>query len=321
MSDPAYDEVDPGLRAALAAIPNFDTLDDSTLPGFREALKGAPVDLAGSRHVSVEFVTVQGANGHQVPCVLHRPRAQGRSPAILNIHGGGFVVGDAAREEPAMRALSAKLGCLILSVDYRLAPECPYPAALDDCAAALEWMLDHADRLDIDASRVAIRGVSAGGGLAAGLMLRRGLQSDARPCLLMLIYPMLDDRVTLPGRTGRHVWTRRANRYAWDAYLGDRADAPPAEAAPARACDLASFPPTYLAVGDIDLFLQENLEFAARMAQAEVPLELHVYPGAYHGFNLVPDSLLSQAFARDCESALHRAFGLSNHHNPAALAS
>jgi acetyl esterase/lipase len=312
MAEPTDADVEPGLRAALGLIPNFDTLGDETLASFREALAGAPVEPFTDGEITVEWVTAVGADGHKVPCILHRPRALEHCPAILNIHGGGFVLGDAAREEPAMRLLSAVLGCAVLSVDYRLAPENPYPAALDDCTAALQWMHAQSEHLKIDQSRIAVRGVSAGGGLAAGLMMRACQKAVVRPCLLMLVYPMLDDRGSPPDRTGRHVWTRNANRYAWAAYLGSHAGAPPNDAAPGRSEDLRDMPPTFLAVGDIDLFLQENLKFATRLAQAKVPLEFHVYPGAYHGFNLVPDSVLSAAFARDCESALRRAFFNAN---------
>ncbi|WP_164847517.1 alpha/beta hydrolase [Sphingobium algorifonticola] len=311
MPETTDDEIAPGLHAALSAIPDFDALDATTLGSFRAALRGGPVDLNGDKDVSVELTVALGRDGHRVPCILHRPRAVTASaPVILNIHGGGYVVGDAAREAPAMSALATATGCAILSVDYRLAPDTPFPGALDDCTAALHWLIDEADKLRIDRNRIAIRGVSAGGGLAAGLMLRCLPTLDVSPCLLMLIYPMLDHRASPPDRMGQHVWTRRANQFGWQSYLGSNLEhAPSPEASPALAEDLTGFPPTFLAVGDIDLFLDENLSFASRLARSQVGLEMHVYRGGYHGFNLVPDAPISEAFARDCMAAIVRAFG------------
>ncbi|WP_241231291.1 alpha/beta hydrolase [Sphingomonas koreensis] len=279
------------------------------LASFRDALAGVAPEATDA--VSAEQVEAIGADGHVVPCILHRARSDAPLPVILNIHGGGYVVGDAAREAPAMSALAATLGCAVLSVDYRLAPDAPYPAALDDCAAALQWLQAQASALNIDPGRIVIRGVSAGGGLAAGLMLRCAESMELPPRLLMLIYPMLDNRLQPAGRTGNYVWTRDANRFGWDAYLGEHAANPPLEAVPGMAENLAAFPPTFIAVGDIDLFLAENLEFAARLARSQVGVELHVYRGGYHGFNLIPNTPLSNAFARDCLEALRRAFGLA----------
>lgn len=316
MSDQRYGEVEPDLRAALGAIPNFDTLSTDTLAGFRDLLKGVPVEPGVDGDISVDVVTAVGTDGHEVACILHRPRADGPVPVILNIHGGGYVMGDAAREAPAMHVLASALGCAVLSVDYRLAPESPFPAPLDDCAAALQWLVAQSDNLGFDKNRIAIRGVSAGGGLAAGLMLRTLSVIGVRPCLLMLIYPMLDNGAAPPDRCGQHVWTRRANEFGWSAYLGSHAGHPPVEAVPGLASDLSGFPPTFLAVGDIDLFVAENLAFASRVMQAQVPLELHVYPGAYHGFNLVPGAGWSSAFQRDCQAALSRAFAAGENRNP-----
>jgi triacylglycerol lipase len=305
MPETSDDAIAPGLREALPAIPNFDTLTLATLDGFRTALKGGPIDLDGDKDVAVEMIVAIGRDGHTVPCILHRPRVLvGRVPIILNIHGGGFVVGDAAREAPAMSELATATGCAILSVDYRLAPETPFPGALDDCTAALHWLIDNAGALRIDRSRIAIRGVSAGGGLAAALMLRCLPTLDVSPRLLMLIYPMLDYRATPPDRVGQHVWTRRANQFGWQAYLGDSTEHVLPEASPGLAKDLTGFPPTFLAVGDIDLFLEENLNFASLLARSQVGLEMHVYPGGYHGFNLVPGAAISEAFARDCKAAI-----------------
>ena len=203
-----------------------------------------------------------------------------------------------------MRALVAQLGCIALSVDYRLAPEAPYPAALNDCRAALAAL--HA-MPQVDPARIAVRGVSAGGGLALGLGL---MARDARAqpiAHLHLIYPMLDDRTERNFRPRHFVWNAAANRFGWGALLAgqDRAN-PPAYAAPARARDYAGLPPVFLAVGSIDLFAPENLTAATRMIADGVAVELHLYPGAYHGFNLVADSRVAQAFARDSLAAIER---------------
>lgn len=313
MTERSLSNVDSSLREALAKLPNFDTLDAETLPQFRAALAGEPVEPGLIDEVRVERVDAIGDDGHHVPAYLYYPsNSQGAAPAILNIHGGGYVMGTAGREHAVSLRLASALGCAVLSVDYRLAPEAPFPSASDDCVAALEWLHREAVALGIDPARIAVRGVSAGGGLAVGLALRTRTRSELAIAFMLLAYPMLDDRSQPPAGTGQHVWTRTANAFGWQSYLA-RSSSPFSEiAVPARAEDLSGLPPIFIGVGDIDLFISENLEFAARLVSAGVETELHVYPGAYHGFNLVADSAWAKRFESDCLAAFVRAFELQN---------
>lgn len=222
-------------------------------------------------------------------------------PALLWIHGGGYVVGNAQRDDRLCRRFSRDLGITVAAVDYRLAPEHPFPAPLEDCYSALRWLTGlpavHRDR-------VAIGGASAGGGLAAALALLARDRGDVTPAFQLLVYPMLDDRSSsLPANPRYRLWNARANRFGWKAYLGD---ADPQLAAPGRRDDLSGLPPAWIGVGSHDLFLNEDLAYARRLANAGVPCHVEVVEGAFHGFDLVaPNAQVSQEFfASQCQGLL-----------------
>lgn len=233
-------------------------------------------------------------------------------PALLWIHGGGYVLGSVERDDLLTKHL-AKIGqCVVASVEYRLAPEHPFPAPVEDCYAALKWLAAHSSELGVNKSRIAIGGASAGGGLAAGLALLTRDRAEVEVAFQLLIYPMIDDRnITSASETipDTFVWTRENNLMGWRAYLGREpggADVSPYAAA-ARATDLRGLPPAYIPVGDLDLFLDENITYAQRLLAAGVPTELHVYPGAFHGFNgFVPGAAVSRRFNADRDHALKR---------------
>ncbi|KAK1996527.1 hypothetical protein LX36DRAFT_682348 [Colletotrichum falcatum] len=220
--------------------------------------------------------------------------AGGKQPALVYVHGGGLVGGDIdpySRPLPARAALDT--GLRVFAVEYRLAPEFPYPTPAEDCYAALAWLSRNAESLGVDPARIAFYALSAGAGMAAGaaMMARdRGLSPPLAKQIL--IYPMLDDRTrALPGNPLCQflTWTDSSNQIGWNAYLGEgRAGGPetPAYAAPARAADVANLPPTYIEVGGVDLFCAEAVAFAHRLASANVQMELHVYPGLPHIFDL-----------------------------------
>ena len=303
--------VDPELRPALAALPDFSRLSDESLPAFRTMLQGEGDQLGVDGTLNVSRILLPSLRGdHRIPALLYRPESAAgvRIPAVLNLHGGGYVAGSAQREDPAMRAVARELGCVVLTPDYRLAPDAPYPAAIDDCESALHWLRAESTLLSVDTDRIAVRGSSAGGGLALGLALRMRDGGRGRIAFLQLIYPMLDDRTGEHPHAGRFVWTSAANRYGWEALLRghDRANPSP-YAVPGRARDVAGLPPVFLAVGSIDLFARENLELATRLIDAGVAVELHLYPGAYHGFPLVADSRVAKALTRDGIAALRLA--------------
>ncbi|WP_439032488.1 alpha/beta hydrolase [Gordonia terrae] len=233
---------------------------------------------------------------------LFRPaHSAGRLPALLWIHGGGYVIGSAAQDDRWARAMSERVGVQVVSVDYRLAPEHPYPAALDDCLDALRWMTDQPD---IDTSRIAIGGNSAGGGLAAALAFRaRDAGIDVR--LQLLTYPMLDDRTREPDPRHR-LWNASANVFGWASYLGD---AQPDTAVPARRTDLEGLAPAWIGVGTLDLFAAEDRDHAERLRAAGVGCHLDEVEGAFHGFDIVaPRTTVAQEFfSRQCD-AVRRAF-------------
>jgi acetyl esterase/lipase len=237
--------------------------------------------LAAVRDVDIVSVSATASVRVQRPGGLSE-----KPPAVLWIHGGGYVAGSAAMNDRALRKVATSLRAEVVSVEYRLAPEHPYPAALDDCYAALQWL---AGRDDIDRRRIAIAGKSAGGGLAAALTLRcvdDGLLDLAGQ---VLTYPMLDDRTVQRSRTASRGWTPEDNSFAWRAYLNCEPgiDDVDAYAAAARREDLSGLPPTWIGVGTDDLFHDEDIRYVKRLCHAGVPTQLEVVAGGFHGFDVV----------------------------------
>jgi acetyl esterase/lipase len=303
-----HPELLPGLEA-LPAYPAFN-LTAETLPVIRSAplRQAAPTPEVP---VEVNERVVPGLNGApDVRILVYRPRTEraGSRPAILHVHGGGYVLGSAQMSDAANRQLAHDLGCVIASVDYRLAPETSFPGNVEDCYAGLKWLRDNASELGVDLARIAIKGESAGGGLAAGLALMARDRGEVAVCFQLLIYPMIDDRehADAHGYVGEFIWTRESNRFGWASLLGR---APGGEgvspyAAAARAEDLRGLPATFISVGALDLFLEEDVDYARRLTRAGVPVELHVYPGAFHGFGLVGETALSRRARHDELEAL-----------------
>lgn len=305
--------VDPAVTSILDLTALFQ-LTPETLPAMRAQLL-ALIDATPAPPTSVKAVarTIPGPKGAPDVPVLIYSTGKKSAPAILHIHGGGFVMGSAKMADPDNALLAEALGAVIVSVDYRLAPETPFPGPVEDCYAALCWLHDNAAELGVDASRIAISGESAGGGLAAATALLARDRGGPKLVLQRLIYPMLDDRTAASPPAspcfGEFIWTRASNVFGWRSLLAAEpggADVSP-YAAPARAKDVAGLPPTYLACGALDLFLEEDLDYARRLMAAGVPTEMHIYPGAPHGFMMAADAEISQAFARDSLAALKRA--------------
>lgn len=258
----------------------------------------APVEGGGPNDLGVKLVVIDPPS-----------ETRGRG-AILHIHGGGMVVGTADYAGLTKPPLAQEHDCVIVSVDYRLCPENPFPAPQEDNYAGLLWLVEHADELNVDPARIVVMGESAGGGLAASLALMARDRGGPRLAGQVLIYPMLDWRTGGPddrwknAHTGEFIWTHAKNRFGWESLRGnyDPTDHRKGWFSPALAEDLSGLPPTYIATGALDLFLDEDLDYARRLIDAGVHTELHVYPGAIHAFEMVPGTRL----AAQAQTDLHR---------------
>jgi acetyl esterase/lipase len=285
-------DVHPDLRRIARFAPRH-TVGPRSLPLIR-VLSG----LTGRRRPpsDVEVIPLESGMGVRLfrPAGVPEP-----APALLWIHGGGYVMGSAQQDDALCRRLCRKLGITVASVEYRLAPEHPYPTPLEDCYSALTWL---AGLPAVDPGRVAIGGASAGGGLAAALALLARDRGDIAPAFQLLVYPMLDDRSSEAATNPNiRLWSPRSNQFGWTAYLGN---ADPQVAVPARREDLSGLPPAWIGVGSNDLFHDEDLAYAERLKNAGVPCEVEVVPGAFHGFNLVvPKAQVSQRFyTSECDA-------------------
>jgi acetyl esterase/lipase len=299
---------------------DFGAIQYSELPALRDMMNAAPRPPgAWPARVAYRDELVPGPDGApEVPVRVYTaapvpgasPEA-GSRPAILWIHGGGYMFGTGLGEDPRLARWADGLDAVIVSVEYRLAPEHPYPAPLDDCYAALAWTVQHAVDLGIDPARIAVAGASAGAGLAAALALLARDRGEYPLAFQLLIYPMIDDRMATPSSSLETVvWTTQANVLGWRAYLGHDpgADDVPAYAAAARAEDLGGLPPAWIGVGALDVFRDEDIQYALRLLGAGVPAELHVYPGAPHGFEaLGPGAAVARQCQSDIDTALRRA--------------
>lgn len=305
-------EVREPLDQLLEAIPGgFNSIPDIAQRRAAVAQLLAALEIPPNPNVTSEDRTVPGPEGApDVKVRIYRPaEATGTLPGIYFIHGGGMIMGDIDEEDAVATEICERVDAVVVSVEYRLAPEHPYPAPVEDCYAGLVWTARNASELRFDPDRLAVYGGSAGGGLtiAASLLARdRGF-----PALRfqMPIYPMIDHRHETPSSyeiTDIGIWDRSGNIEAWQWYLGEgKVDH---YAAPVLAEDLTGLPPTYIDVGTVDLFRDEDIAFAMRLMAAGVPTELHVWPGAYHGAEgFAPEAALSRRILAGRMEALRRA--------------
>jgi acetyl esterase/lipase len=310
--------LDPELAAAVAQLPILDLTD---LPSARTIMaeRHAQAQSANprpDRPVSHSDHSAPGADGDpDVTVRVFRPDdTDDVLPCLYWIQGGGYVLTAPDLDDRFCEEIADVHGCVVVSVDWRRAPEHPFPAAADDCYAGLAWTFRNASALRIDPRRVVVGGHSSGGGAAAALVLRVRDRKEFLVCHQLLIYPMLDDTNSTPASfavTDPEVWNRTSNELGWRGYLGDSygTDHVSPYAAPARMDDVANLPPATVLTGELDLFVDEDITYAQRLTNAGVPTELHVYTGAHHGFDrLAPDSAVSQRFVADRDAALRRAF-------------
>jgi acetyl esterase/lipase len=313
------EQLDPELKAVMERMPTDRTLDLTKISAARARMKKLVLEMLATfpqvEGVSQEDRFAPGTQGGP-PVRVRIYRADDQSsklPALYWIHGGGYVMGDIDMDDRLMKQMVKRIGCVAASVDYRLAPEYPFPTPVEDCYTGLKWLFAHSDELGVEPARIAIGGPSGGGGLTAGLGLLARDRKEVQVAYQLLIYPMIDDRNATAAAhaiTDPRVWNRESNRLGWKAYLGrdgGGADVSPYAAA-TRATDLSNLPPTYISVGTLDLFVDENIDYAQRLIQAGVPTELHVYPGAFHGFDMfAPSARVSKQFKADRDNALKRA--------------
>jgi acetyl esterase/lipase len=307
--------IDPELLAAYKNEPPLD-LARNGLENFREFfsnLVGSP-NLPSDPAVTVYDLMIPGPNsGERLRLRIYKPiKLEKNSPGIYWIHGGGFLFGEPEQDEAQSLRWAKEVGAVVVAVDYRLAPEHPYPAALDDCYAGLVWFAREAKSLGVDKNRLAVAGASAGGGLTAAVALKARDLGSPSLAFQAPLYPMIDDRFMTPASRedfGLKVWNNTDNLYAWKAYLGEVAGTEEANEymAPARAKDLSGLPPTYTCVGDLDPFRDDAINYVARLAQARVPVEFHLYPGAYHAFELMaPEAEISRRAMDEYVSVLKK---------------
>ncbi len=290
--------LDPAFLPLVGLLEDV-TFDDAFLAQIRQPSPG----LGSTEAVERSERVIDPETG--VSVWVHRPRQFGGTaprPCVVSIHGGGYILGSPAMDDGLFESWCPAFGVVGVSVDYRLAPETPYPGPLEDCYAALSWTFAHADELGIDTGHVGLHGVSAGGGLAAALALLARDRGEWNLGFQILESPMLDDRQQTPSSqlAGLPVWSRQSNQFGWRSYLGPLYGSPdvPVYAVAARATDLTGLPPTYLSVTGVDGFRDEDTEFALRLQEAGVETEFHLVPGAPHGYQMMEDSYAARTLRR-----------------------
>jgi acetyl esterase/lipase len=313
------ERLDPALLETYEASPEIDL--GRNIPKLRFLIERYEAPLRAALppipEVTVTDHLVPGSNGNpDVRVRTYEPEGRAAdSAAIFWIHGGGMVIGTIDGDDFMCKTWARDFGCLVASVDYRLAPEHQYPAHIDDCYTGLQWFHTRLDDYRVDRSRLVIGGASAGGGLAAGTALLARDRGEVPLCFQYLVYPMIDDRDATASTheiTTTRAWGRRSNQIGWRSYLGDRVggDDVPLYAAPARAevDDLRGLSPAYIDVGELDPFRDEDIAYASRLLAAGVSCELHVTPGAFHGSEMaVPDAPSSRRIRAYRRDALSRA--------------
>ncbi|MDN8588857.1 lipase [Chryseobacterium mucoviscidosis] len=301
----------PELREVYSQFPGFEL--EKNLEWSRNLVSATSVRK--SEHVNTTSRKIP-RDGGEMLVKIYEPagRTNDLLPAMLWIHGGGYVLGHPDMDDKLCELFVQTAECIVVSVDYRLAPEHPYPAAIEDCYAGLVWMTEESAMLGIDVNRVAIAGASGGGGLTAALALMARDKGGPSIIFQMPLYPMLDNRNITPSSheitEEGSIWNRTDNVAAWNMYLGEENDVSGSfsYAVPSRAESLAGLPPAYTCVGQLDLFRDETMEYVARLAQAGVDVEFHLYPGCFHLFeSLAPETEVSQRAVQGYMDAMARA--------------
>lgn len=306
--------VNPELLAGLEMFQDLD-LRPEYLQAIREgsAQMRPPTVIDDSLSITDEIIA--GTDANPLPLRIYRPKSTTEAlPALLWIHGGGYILGSIDDNDDLCMRFVKDANCVVVSVDYRLAPEHPYPAPIEDCYSALKWIADNAEAINIDPHRIGVAGASAGGGLTAALTLLARDRQYPSICFQMPLYPMIDDQNQTPSTNEikeGFVWNQKTNEAGWKMYLGEiyGTENIPAYAAPARAEDYRNLPYTYTCVGQLDPFRDETLTYVTKLAQAGVDVEFHLYPGAYHGFEAInPNADVSVRAVNEYIQAVKKGF-------------
>lgn len=291
--------VHPELLNDLELFGNLEVTKE-TLPAIREGSAAAYTESEIPETIQVKKETIIGVDNNEIKLKIYAPSNQSTSlPALLWIHGGGYIIGSYEENDLLCFDFVEQANCVVVSVEYRLSPETSYPGPLEDCYSALKWMADNSNELNIDVNHLGIAGASAGGGLTAGLSLLARDRNYPKLAFQMPLYPMINDKNNTPSAneiTEGMVWNQKLNQFGWAMYLGDlvNSDEIPIYAAPARATDYSDLPPTYTCVGQLDPFRSETIDYVMKLAEAGVDVEFHLYPGAFHGFDLISTSDYAQ---------------------------
>lgn len=310
----AHRAYDPEIAPMVPMLPTVS--DWSDMPAARRGMakmfeKLGAAGLTPPAGVTWQDRPIPGPEGApDVTVRVYRPPGNAEPrPGVIHIHGGGFCVGSIETEHLGAAATCAKTDAVVASVDYRLAPENPFPAGLEDCYATLRWMHAEARELGVDPERIGVSGQSAGGGIAAGLTLLARDRGGPAICYQVLGIPELDDRLETPSMrqfTDTPLWNRPNAIVSWQYYLGENSSEVSPYAAPARAEDLSGLPPAYIATMEFDPLRDEGIQYAMRLLEFGVSVELHQFPGTFHGSALVGNAEVSKRAAREMTDALKR---------------
>ncbi|MFE3827517.1 alpha/beta hydrolase [Streptomyces sp. NPDC059092] len=315
--------IDPELSPGVVQLSQFRFADYATLRAMEGGTPAQAPKYEPEVPVTVRDVLVPGLrNTPDVRVRVYTPaEQQGERPGLLYIHGGGFVLGSVALSDAHCLRIAERAGTTVVSVDYRRAPDDRFPAAVEDCYAALVWTAENATELAIDPRRLGIMGESAGGGLAAAVTLMARDRGGPALCFQLLAAPEIDDRLDTPSMRAYHDtpgWNRPSAELSWDLYLGEGlrgGDQVSAYAAPARVENLSGLPPAFVTAGQFDPLRDEDINYAQRLAQAGVPTELRLYPGTFHGSHMVTEAAITQRMFSDQTEALRRGLRADTTHD------
>ncbi|MEP7134779.1 MAG: alpha/beta hydrolase [Chloroflexota bacterium] len=291
-----FSKIHPELQQAARQTPKFlFSAKNLWLTALLIRLTPSPKALEG---ILVENVFIAGQDDRtKIRVRVYKPKSMSApTPVLIWLHGGGYVMGKPEMDDRSCADYVRELGITVVSVDYRCAPKHPFPAGLDDCYSALQWVVSHAQEIGVDTYRIAVGGNSAGGGLAAALAQLAHDRQAIKLIFQLLVYPMLDDRTVLRAEiddSQNITWNQKSNRFGWESYLGKEcgvADVP-AYSVPARRADLSGLPPAWIGVGTLDVFHDEDVAYAQRLKECGIACELDVIPGAFHGFDVFDPQL------------------------------